>query len=233
MLPTIAVPQYSVQLVSRKEPVRYRPYVVGEEKLLMMAMTGEDPKEVEESVRQLITACTFNAIDVRTLPSFDLEYLFLMLRAKSVNNVVDINYRCLQTTGDNQPCNTVVPVKIDLNDVKITVPEGHTNVIWLTDDLGIEMNYPGAIDEEPVELTSILPKCIKSIFTKDGTVHAVSEVPAAEIKSFVENLTIPMVSKINTFFETMPRLSYQFDFKCPVCRYEEQITLSGLMDFFV
>lgn len=234
-LPKIAIPEYTVKLFSKKDPVKYRPYLVGEEKLLMMAMTGSDAKDVEAAVQQLIRECTFGAIDPTKLPSFDVEYLFLVLRSKSVNNVVDTKYRCLNkvtTDGIELECGGMVPVQINLDDIHLKVPEGHTDLVWLTDDMGIQMQYPvGAVDEQ-TDLETLLPLCIKSVVTKAGDVYELADQSKAEVDEFIKSLTMPMVNKLNVFFDTMPRLEHTFDFKCSTCGYSELVTLRGLMDFF-
>lgn len=231
-LPTLVVPTFPVKLFSEKQPIDVRPYLVKEEKLLMIAQQGEDPKEVEAAVRQIIKNCTDNKINLATLPSFDLEYLFLQLRAKSVNNVVNLRYRCTHKVGE-KPCGNIVPVDIDINDIKLTVPEGHTNKIMLSDELGVLLKYPtGDSLTEGQDVSSALPLVLAQIFTKDGTVYEVSEASPEEITKFVESLTIPQIEKLKTFFDTMPHLEYSFEFACEKCGYKDTLVLRGLQDFF-
>lgn len=238
MLPPVPVPEDTLKLYSLKKPVRYRPYLVSEEKLLLMAQESKDEKEVETAIRKLIRDCTFGEIDVMSLPSFDVEYMFLKLRAKSVNNVIESRYRCVNpvptTTVPNETmtdCGAIVPVTIDLNMIELTVPKDHTDKVWLSDDIGLVMKYP-TMKVTDTDLMSALPACIKSVFTKKGDVYEFADQTADEITNFVGGLTIPMVSKITPFFDTMPRLEYSFTFKCPKCGYTEDVTLSGITDFF-
>ena len=238
-LPMLAVPEDTITLLSIPKPVTYRPYLVGEEKILLMAQAAQeqnkDTKEVEKAIKQIIQRCTFQKIDVDALPSFDIEYLFLQLRAKSVNNIIHAQFRCKHVV-DEKPCDTLVPVTININDIKLTVPEGHSKKVMLSDTIGVTMKYPTAAVYEdylssPNQL-GILEACLDTVFTVGGEVNEVKEQPPAEVKRFIESLTLGNVEKIRTFFETMPRLAYTFNFKCPACGYAEDVTLQGLTDFF-
>lgn len=238
-LPVIIAPEDLIKLWSIKKPVRIRPYLVGEEKLLLMAQQANDPKEVEKAVKQIIRRCTFDEVNPETLPSFDIEWLFLQLRARSVNNVIEGNFRCQNlTTVTNEvpvrpkPCGTPVKILIDIANIKMTVPEGHTNKIWLTDKIGITLKYPTAETGTGEIFTDKLASFLDTVFTADGTVTEVSEEPPADVTRWVETLSLSQVGKIKTFFETMPRLFYTFNFLCPKCGYTEDITLQGLTDFF-
>ena len=148
MIPTIVAPTYEIKLTSFSKPVKYRPYLVKEEKILLMAQQGGDESEVENAVKQIIKNCTFNAVDVDTLPPFDLEYLFLHLRAKSVNNIVELRYECKNVPGgqlpldDDKVCHNFEKISINLDTIKITTPPEHTKKIMITDTLGCMMRYP-------------------------------------------------------------------------------------------
>lgn len=242
-LPVIQTPTYEVKLVSQPKPVVFRPYVVKEEKLLLMAQQGNDPKEVDRAVKQVITNCTFGKLDISRVPSFDVEYMFLQLRARSVNNIIEVKFECQNavnppTEKHDGRCHNVVDVNINIDDIKIVVPDGHTPKIQLTDDIGIVMRYPTGesfdtiVNNLPEDITEILSKCIDKIYLKDGTVFEMSEQPIDELQTFIDSLTIPHVEKIREFFDTMPRLSYSFVFTCSKCGYTEDVTLMGLMDFF-
>lgn len=232
MLPILNTPQHEVKLFSVPKPVVFRPYLVKEEKLLLMAQASDDPKEVERAVRQIVTNCTNGSVNVGVLPSFDLELLFLQLRARSVNNVIEVKFRCERNTA-NGACGTLVPVSINIDDIKLTVPEGHTNRIMLSDSVGVVLKYPTADDiTEGMPFTEMLAKCLGTIFTTSGDVHEVSEYPAAEVAAFIDNLSVQNIEALQRFFDTMPRLSHTVQFKCPKCEYSEEITLQGLADFF-
>lgn len=249
-LPQIVTPEYTVQLKSIKTPVRYRPYLVKEEKILLTAKESGDPNDVEHAVRQILRACTFNQIDIDKLPSFDIEYLFLQLRAKSVNNVSELQYECRNmvreesertSPDDDGRCHGTVKVAVNLDEIQIQVPEGHINLIPITDDITLEMQYPtlsllqDVMANNPESLSSIakvVARCIKSVCEKDGTVHEMFGVPEEEQIAFVESLTMSQLEKVQVFFSTMPALHHKVPFKCEKCGYTETLHFRGLMDFF-
>lgn len=238
-LPTLTTPIYEVKLVSVPKPVRYRPYLVKEERLLLMAKQSGELKDVETAVKQIITACTFGEVDVEKLATFDLEYLFLLLRAKSVNNIVELNYECKAPKEGTRDgiCHKVVPVTVDLDQVKLTIPDGHTNKIMLTPTLGVTLKYPtvaqyGNLTGEDVDVVPLIVDCLDTVFTLDGEVTELSEQKRNDVVTFVEALTIPQVEAIRQFFATMPALTHRVTFACPSCGYVEDIVLQGLEDFF-
>jgi hypothetical protein len=234
-LPSIVTPQYSIQLVSLPQPITIRPYLVKEEKILLMAQHGGDPKEIESAVKQIITNCTNGSVDVNKLPSFDVEYLFLQLRAKSVNDVIESQFQCENIPNPAKPterCGALVPVTINIDDIKPTVPANHTNTIMITTDLGVRLKYPTA--ETPTDdVLAALASCIEVIFNKTtGETWETSQETPDAIQAFVGELSLGQVEKLKDFFYTMPHLEYTFEFKCPKCQYTESITLRGLSDFF-
>lgn len=241
-LPVIVTPTYEVKLHSIAKPVKFRPYLVKEEKILLMAQAGGDLKETEAAVKQIIRNCTNDAFDVDTLASFDLEYLFLQLRAKSVNNVVELRYECHNRvpteTNPEAVCHHLSPVTINLDDVKVHTPKGHTKKIMLNDTVGVTLRYPTTqnydffVGSEAVDVVGAITVCLETIFTVSGDVHEVSETNPTELSAFVESLSIPQVEKIKTFFDTMPKLTHTVPFTCLKCGYKEDIVLSGLQDFF-
>jgi T4 bacteriophage base plate protein len=237
-LPVLAIPEYDIKLYSIPKPVSVRPYLVGEEKILMLAQAGEDPKEIQKAVEQILRTCTFGKVNIGKLPSFDLEYLYLQLRAKSVNNIVELRYRC-RNDVEGKECGQGVPIAVDLNTIDITEIEGHTNKIWLNEDIGIQLRWPTKSILDTLKANNgvfevdLVIKCLETIFTKDGTVYEMADAEPAEIQKFVDEMSIPQFAKIQHFFDTMPRILKEVPFKCPKCGYEQNIVLSGLMDFFV
>lgn len=248
MLPKIVAPQYEVKLFSVKKPVTIRPYLVAEEKLFLTAAQSGDPKEVEAAVKQVIANVTNGSINVDKLPSFDLDYLFLKMRARSVNNIIDVKFRCnndvpsTSTESGVDKCKGTMAVKIDIDDIKLEVPEGHTNSFLINDDTGVTFKYPtyelmqgfSQTDlNDNMELTTLLKSTLDTVYTvKTAEVHDVSQVPEKELDAFINSLSIRQIDVLRTFFETMPRVRYQFMFVCPVCKYTEDVSLEGLMDFF-
>lgn len=249
-LPKIVTPEYYVQLKSLKEPVKYRPYLVKEEKVFLTAKESGDPKDIERAVRQILRECTFGAVDIEKLPSFDIEYLFLQLRSKSVNNVSHLQYECRNVIrGENERdapnddgrCHATVPVDVPLDGVQLIVPEGHTNLIPITETITLEMQYPTlelledvltSDTESLANITRVVAQCIRSVCEADGTVHEMRDSTAEERIQFVESLTMTQLEKIQTFFSTMPSLMYETTFQCGKCGYSETLRFKGLMDFF-
>ena len=249
-LPQIVTPEYTLQLNSIKDPVRYRPYLVREEKIFLTAKESDDPNDIESAIRQVLKNCTFGEIDVEALPSFDLEYLFLQLRGKSVNNIVEIKYQCrnmLRTKDertdedDTGRCGALNPISVPLDEIVITVPDEHTTIIAVNDDITIEFQYPtthmlqqvlSGKKESVASSTNVLVACIKSIVEKDGTVHESVDSTPAELHEFVDSLSLQQLERVQTFFNTMPTISYDTTFECATCGYTEPLRFEGLQDFF-
>ena len=239
-LPVIAIPEDTIKLYSMSKLVRIRPYLVGEEKLLLLAQETKDPVEVKKAVKQVIRRCTFDDVNPDTLPTFDLEWVFLQLRARSVSNIIEENYICQNQVSKTDAngvisiaaCGGKVNVKIDIADIKMTLTEGHTNKVMLNDKIGVTLKYPTADVDITKPFDELLMTYIQNVFTSDGEVAEVSEQTPEELAKWVDTLSIQQVGKIKVFFETMPKLSHTFEFKCATCGYSETITLQGLSDFF-
>lgn len=234
-LPRITAPEFDVTLLSHKKPVHCRPYLVKEEKLLLMAQQSGDEADVRNAVKQVIRNCTFDKIDADKIPSFDIEFLFLRLRARSVSNKVDVRFQC-QNPVDGKPCGQHVPVSVNLDEVQLTVPQGHTNKFMLTKDIGVTLRYPtvsllSELGDNPPVL-DVLAQCIETIFTANGDVTETKDVKFSEVQGFVDTLHLSQTDDLKRFFTTMPRLEYTIQFECPKCHFKEQIVLTGLLDFF-
>jgi hypothetical protein len=249
-LPQIVTPEYTLQLNSIKDPIRYRPYLVREEKIFLTAKESGDPKDIETSIRQVLKNCTFGEIDIDALPSFDMEYLFLQLRGKSVNNIVTVKYQCrnMLRTGDERTdaddtgrCGALNPISVPLDDIEVVVPDEHTNIIAINDDITIEFQYPtiavmqGVMTgkKDTVAFTSeVLGLCIKSIVETDGTVHEAHDSTPVELQEFIDTLSIQQIERVQAFFNTMPTVTYDTTFVCATCGYTEPLRFEGLQDFF-
>ncbi len=241
-LPSFVVPEDTITLLSIPTPVRLRPYLVGEEKLLLIAQATNDPAEVLKAVKQIIRRCTFETVNPDILPSFDIEWMFLQLRARSVSNMIESTFICqnevttppstMDLSVSIKKCDNRVKISIDINDIKMTVPEGHTDKIMLDDKIGVTLKYPTADIPESQGFAETLMAHLVTVFTADGEVTEVAEEQPDEVRAWVDTLSLAHVAKIRQFFLTMPRLSYTFEFKCDKCGYSEQVTLHGLSDFF-
>ena len=231
-LPVINTPTYELKVPSTKESLSYRPFLVKEEKLLLMAMEEDDQKQMVNAVRQIVNNCTFESLDVKKIPMFDLEYVFLNIRAKSVGEVAKVKLLC-EDDGE-----TYVDVEIPLDQVEVHFEDGHTNMIDLTDSIKIEMSYPtfemidslGDVDTK--EIFELIGKCVARII--DGeTIHERTDWSQDELKSFLESMTSKQFKDVQEFFETMPKLSYDVKFQNPKTNKDNTLTLEGLQSFFV
>ena len=245
-LPTIAVPQYTLTIPSSEKEIKFRPFLVKEEKILLLAMEGEDQTQIIDATKEIIQNCVYGDINVDVLPAFDLEYIFLQLRGKSKGEVLDLKYKCPKCEGE-------IPLAINLDDVKIIKVDEHTNTIQLTDELGVVMKYPDiklqehigkmTKDKSQIEgLFETVMSCIDYIFDKETT-YPSKDHTKKELVDFLESLTDSQFQKVAKFFETMPALKHDVELHCTnrikgkgkekkECGYKEKMTLEGLGSFF-
>lgn len=242
MLPKLKTPTYEVNLISTGESVKFRPFLVGEQKIFLMAAESKDVKDTINAIKQVLKNCILDKnIDIETLPTFDLEYLFLQLRARSVGEISELRYTCnnrvLTESGEEKVCGGIIKMDINLLDIQpITSPE-HNNKIMLTDELGVVLKYPTLnmlqklnIQSE-TDILKIVSSCIDYIFDKDQIYYAKDSSPK-ELEEFIDSMQQNDLDKIKQFFQTMPKLAKQLDFKCNKCGYEEDITIEGVQNFF-
>ena len=233
-LPKLATPQFSLNLPSTGKRIQYRPFLVKEEKALLMATQSEDPLDMIDAVKNVIASCIIDDVKVDALPYFDLEYVFLNIRAKSVGEIVKLEYRHIG--GKNYQgieCEAVTPVEINLEQVKVEKKDGHTNKIQLDDKLGLEMRYPTLTDvkmvTEGANEIEMLAKCIVSVYDEENVYEPDNLEDSLE---FIESLNNTQFSKIMEFIETMPKLRHTFSYRCKGCGQEDTVTLEGMADFF-
>ena len=236
-LPKIATPTYELEIPSLKKTVKYRPFLVKEEKILIIAMESEDPKQIAEAVKTVIGNCIITrGIKIEQLSTFDIEYLFLNIRGKSVGEEVDVLITC-PDDGTTQ-----IPISINLDEIKIQVKPEHSRDIKLDDNLSIRMKYPSMEEfiksnfsnefEITVEDTfSMIISCIEQIYSEDES-WAASDVTKKELSDFLEQLTSSQFKDIEKFFETMPKLSHIISIKNPNTGVESEVVLEGLSSFF-
>ena len=234
-LPKIATPQYTLKLPSTGKQVKYRPFLVKEEKLLLMAMESEDEKETINIIKKIISDCTDIKQPIDELPTFDIEYLFLKIRAKSVGETSKVLITC---PDDNE---TNVAVDIDLSDIEITSDPKHDKKIGLTDKVGIVMKYPSldtfvkvnitGADNEIDQVFDLAADCIDHIYD-ENQVYPGSDTPRKEKLEFLEQMSSDQFAKLQTFFETMPKLSKKVPVRNPKTGVESEVTLEGLASFF-
>ena len=236
-LPKIATPSYSLEIPSLKKEIKYRPFLVKEEKILIIAMESEDPKQIAEAVKTVIGNCIVTrGIKIEQLATFDIEYLFLNIRGKSVGETVDV----LITCPDDG--NTQVPVSINLDDIKVVIKEEHSRDIKLDANLTLRMRYPSMQEfiktnfalESSVSVDDtfdMICSCVEQIYSEDESWSA-SDVTKKELTAFIEQLTSAQFKEIEKFFETMPKLSHTFVVKNPKTGVDNTVVLEGLTSFF-
>ena len=234
-LPQINTPTYELEVPSTGEKLKYRPFLVKEEKILMIAMEAEEQSGIINAVKEIVKACTFDKFDVSRLPIFDVEYVFLNIRAKSVGEVSKIKLKCLD---DNE---TFVETEIDLTKVNVEMTDGHTNKIELTDEMGIIMTYPsidtfsntGAETITAANMITVISSCILQIYDKKGEeIFEAKDSTQKELNDFLEQLNTNQFQEVQKFFDTMPKLTHTVKIKNPKTKKESKIVLSGLNDFF-
>ena len=232
-LPTINVPTYELGIPSTKEKMKYRPFLVKEEKILLLANESQDDTEMINAIKQIITNCTFGKVDVEDLAMFDLEYMFLRIRSKSVGEIAKLQLLC---DDDGE---TYAEVEVNLDEVEIDFPKKHTNKIQLTDEIGILMRYPKfnmlrlpGETSETEYIFKMIKECIGQIFEGE-TIHERADFNDKDLNTFLESLTSEHFKMLQEFFETMPKLSHQVKFKNPVTKKQNKQTLEGLQSFFV
>jgi hypothetical protein len=243
MLPKIDVPIYELDLPLTKKKIRYRPFLVKEEKLLMMAMESDDLKGVMTTIKQVANNCLLDELDVDNLPVMDIEYLFLHLRARSVSEVVELSYKCNNKVKDEEgkekTCNHIVKFDFNIFDIKPTFDAKHTNKIELSGELGLVMRYPSFESVEQIEgssdvekVFSILTNCIDYIYDKEN-VYYTKDVSKEELEEFIDSMTREQFDKVKQFFDTIPKLAKKVNFTCGKCGYSEEIEIEGIQNFFV
>jgi hypothetical protein len=236
-LPKIAIPTFSINLPSNKKEVIFRPFMVREEKALLIAMESKDTDHMQRAMIDIIASCIVTeGIDINKLPSFDIEYLFLKIRAKSVGEKVTLSYRHVDGVNyKGESCDAVTNVEINLDDIEVAFNETHKTVIPLNDKLMIKMRYPTLSDikttfsDQKKDEIDLVVKCIECVYDDNEIYEPDSE---EETKEFIGSLSNKQFTDIMNFFETMPKLQHTVTYKFVGCGQEDTITLKGLADFF-
>ena len=236
-LPRIAAPTYELELPSSGKTIQYRPFLVKEEKVLVIALESEDTKQITTAIKNVIKNCVVTkGLKVESLPTFDIEYLFLNIRGKSVGEELEVNIIC----PDDEE--TQVPVTIDLDDIKVQKDEDHTNKVKLDDTLMMEMKYPSldqfiknnfdfkeqnAMDQS----FELIASCIDKIYSEEE-VWATEDCTKKELNEFLESMNSSQFKDIEKFFETMPKLAHKLKVTNPKTKVESEVVLEGLASFF-
>ena len=245
-LPTIAVPEYTLTIPSSGKEVKYRPFLVKEEKILLLAMEADKAEDIITATKQIIKNCVYADLNLDEMPTFDIEYIFLQLRAKAKGEILDLKYKCPK-------CKLEISLDINIDDIKIVHQKEHTKDIKLNEDLGVIMKYPNMLlqtkiaqteDDKPeIEaLFDTITACIDYIYDKETT-YPSKDHTHEEMITFLESLTDNQFQKISKFFETAPVLKHNVELHCKhkvkgkgkekkECGYKEQLKLEGLNSFF-
>jgi len=243
-LPTIAVPEYELEIPSSKLKVKYRPFLVKEEKILLLALESEKQDNIVNAIKHIIETCVYSETNVNEMPTFDLEYIFLQLRAKSKGEVIELKYECPK-------CKTELPININIDDIQVTFQDKHTKKIELDTNLGVVMKYPtielqnkitqtadGEKTSDVENIFTMVTACIDYIYDNENT-YPLKDHTEKEVDDFIDSLTDAHFQKLSGFFDTMPVIKHEFQIKCTkkkkdkTCSYKETQTLSGLQSFFV
>ena len=234
-LPILETATYELTLPSANVVVKYRPFLVKEEKVLLQALESNDDVEIKNAIKDIVSTCTFGQIDASKLPTFDLEYVFLQVRSKSVGEVAKIRLLC---PDDKE---TYVTKEIDLSKVEVQVDEEHTNEIKISDKIKMIMKYPTIDTVDPKtnvkgmktqQVFDMITGCIHSIIDGEKE-HFVKDYTKDELNKFIESLDRKSFDNLNKFFETMPQLRHEIEVENPKTKVKSKIVLKGAQDFFV
>jgi len=234
-LPKLTTPTYELEVPSTDEKVKYRPFLVREEKILLIALESGKNEDIINAVKQIVSDCTFEKVDLGTMPMFDVEYIFLNIRAKSVGEVSQLSLLC---PDDNT---TYANVEVDLSEVMVQVDKGHNPKVELTDEMGLIMKYPtidsftesGITDINASNMIDIIASCILQIYDKKGEeVFDAKDQTKAEMNNFVEQLNTKQFKELQAFFDSMPKLQHKITIENPKTKVKSEVVLQGLNDFF-
>ena len=233
-LPQITTPEFTTILPSTGERLSFRPFLVKEEKILLMAQEGKDKNEIQRAVINILEECIKTPVTIEDLPLFDIEWLFIQLRSKSVGEVIDLKIKHVE----NKECLHLNPVEVNLEELEMTKDPKHTNIINITDDIGVTMRYPSLKlvgDKNPEGLDStavfnLICDCVLNVFDKD---QVYNDFTKEEIDKFVGDLDQKQLLKFMDFFKTMPKVEQTIKYKCEKCGQDVEHKLNGLVDFFI
>jgi len=234
-LPKLTTPIYELVVPSTDEKIKYRPFLVREEKILLIAMESGASEDIVQAVKSIVEECTFNKLNLGDMPMFDVEYLFLNIRAKSVGEISNLRLLC---PDDSE---TFAEVEVNLSEVIVQVEKEHTNKIELTDEMGIYMKYPtidsfattGITEVTPVNMLEVITTCVAQIYDKKGEeVFDAKDQTKEELIEFIEQLNTKQFAELQKFFDTMPKLKHVVKIENPKTKVKSDILLQGLGDFF-
>jgi hypothetical protein len=240
-LPKLDTPVYELELPLSKKRIKFRPFLVKEQRNLLMALEANDSETVKTNIKNVLSNCTLsNDADIESLPVVDVEYYFLHLRARSVGEIVENSYKCNNEVELDKICGNIMDVKVNLLDIGVDMPEGIQDTIRITDKISIKLKYPEFSVMEKINTDStvedfafkLIADSIEYIHDGEQFYYAKESSPE-ELLEFVESLSQSQFDKLQEFFEKLPRLKTKVDFKCGKCGYDHSIDVEGLESFFV
>ena len=231
-LPRVNNPTFELELPSTGEKIKYRPFLVKEQKILLIAQESKDDGQIANTISELVTACTFGKVDPKTAPMFDVEYIFLKVRTQSVGSKVEMVVTC---PDDGK---TTVPVKIDLDDINVTMTDDHINEVQVNDKVKVVFRYPilhdlKGLTENPTDVDRVfhvLNRCISEIHFGDD-VYQRSDMTEKDIDEFVDQLTTEQFERLSDFFNSMPKLRHAIKVTNPKTKVKSEVVLEGLESF--
>ena len=225
-LPTLSVPTFDVEVYSTKNVVTMRPFLVKEEKILILAAESNQRSDMVRAMQQVVNLCSDGKIKAEELPFFDLQNIFIRLRSQSIGKDSEFNLIC----GE---CGHRTPTTLDLDEIKLQIPPNHTNKILLNDDVGVIMKYPTAeiLSNEDMPIFDLVVSSVEKIFTQEE-VHDAEEEGYEAVSDFIDGLTTEQFEKIVEFFATTPRIFHNIDYTCPKCQTENTVVVDGVENFF-
>jgi hypothetical protein len=238
-LPMMSTPTYNLVIPSTKKSVKYRPFLVKEEKSILIAQQSEDIVVMVDTLKDVIRSCILDKVDPDSLSTFDLEYIFTQIRAKSVGEIIELFFPCDVDHGDDNE-KAKVKISIDLTKIEVEFPEDHTNKIDLFGEVGIMMKYPTIelmtqlekTDQDDLDnIFDIVASCIDLIYEGDK-IHYAKETKKEELLEFLYNLNSEQFIKVQNFFATLPRIKKEVEYNCPVCGLHHKKVLEGMQSFF-
>ena len=234
-LPKLNTPTYELEVPSTDEKIKYRPFLVKEEKILMIAMESKDNTQIVNAVKDIVQSCTFDKLDIVNLPMFDVEYIFLQIRAESVGEVSKLK---LLSPDDKK---TYVEVEVDLTKVEVQVDDNHSNKIELTNEMGMIMTYPtidsfansGIQNINAENMLDVIGSCVLQIYENNGEkIYQAKDQTQKEMTEFIESMNTSQFKQVQAFFDTMPKLKHTIKVKNPKTKKTNDVILTGLNDFF-
>ena len=234
-LPKLTTPTYELEVPSTDEKIKYRPFLVKEEKILLIAMESGEQESIVTAIKDIVTECTYGKVDLGSIPMFDVEYIFLQIRSKSVGEVSTLKLLC---PDDKE---TYVNVDVDLSNIMVHVDKGHNPKIELTEEMGMIMTYPtidsitglDGADINTSNMLDVISSCVLQIYDKKGEeVFDAKDQTKKELIEFIEQLNTKQFEKVQKFFDTMPKLRHTIEVENPKTKVKSKIVLQGLNDFF-